>query len=233
MNKLNKLAKLLLEYPEEHSMLKELSRKYAGAIPYSDEAGAKGLSTTQQLGYAFQRGIIDNTQSGAKAVATGEANPDPKLKQSVMDVWNSQITDYVISGIAGLSESIPGYGVPISLSISKLLLVKAASKPNFFSVVLAIIGAIPEIGSKLSFLSIAVKQKVPITSAIARPVLLAIAKMGERAIKKIVQETIMLILPMYGYTQDKLKELIDGSFKAFDDFVAQLTSYDSAISKLS
>jgi hypothetical protein len=113
------------------------------------------------------------------------------------------------------------------------LLVKAASKPNFFSVVLAIIGAIPEIGSKLSFLSIAVKQKVPITSAIARPVLLAIAKMGERAIKKIVQETIMLILPMYGYTQDKLKELIDGSFKAFDDFVAQLTSYDSAISKLS
>jgi|688.fasta_scaffold826862_2 hypothetical protein len=233
MNKLDKLAELLLEHPEEHRALKDLSRKYAGAIPYSNEAGAKGLSTTQQLGYALQRGIIDNTQSGAKAVATGEANPDPKLKQSLMDVWNSQITDYVISGIAGLSENIPGYGIPLSLAISKILLVKAASKPNYFSIVLAIIGAIPKIGSKLSFLSIAVKNRVPITAGIARPVLLAIAKMGERAVKKIVQETIGLTLPVYGYTEDKIKELIDGSFKAFDDFVAQLTSYDSAISKLS
>jgi hypothetical protein len=223
MNKLNKLAKLLLEYPEEHSMLKDLSRKYAGVIPYSDESGAKGLSTTQQLGYAFQRGIIDNTQSGAKAVATGQANVTPTAKQVFTNAFNSKIFDWTLTSLAAMADAIPVVGIPISIGIAQGQVVKSAAKADWLSVAFSILSMYPYIGDALSVIGRAIKNGVPVSTEVAKNLVKAFAKItnseSRKAIARFVGDLFGNKGPAY------VTQVVDNSMTALNNFTAQLNQY--------
>ena len=224
MNKLNKLAELLLEYPEEHKMLRDLSRKYAGAIPYSDEAGAKGLSTTQQLGYALQRGIIDNTESGAKAVATGEANPTAGTAKKVLtNAFNSKIFDWTLTSLAAMADVIPVVCIPISVGIAQGQVVKSAAKADWLSVAFSILSMYPYIGDALSIIGRAIKNGVPVSTEVAKNLVKAFAKItnseSRKAIARFVGDLFGNKGPAY------VTQVVDNAMTALNTFTTQLNQY--------
>lgn len=221
MNKLNKLAELLLEYPEEHSMLKDLSRKYAGVIPYSDEAGAKGLSTKQQLGYALQRGVIDNTQLGAKAVATGKVDVTPTAKEVLTNAFNSKIFDWTLTSLAAMADAIPVVGVPISIGIAKAQLVKSAAKADWLGVAFSVLSMYPYIGDLLGAMGRAIKDGVKVSTEVAKNLVKAFAKISNSEARKAIARFVGDLFTNEGY----VIQIVENSMTALNTFTNQLNQY--------
>lgn len=232
MDKLNVLAKLIIKYPEEHSMLLSLAAanttnatpgkpRAGNIIPYSEEASAQGLSLTQQLGYAASRGILDTGPMAAKQVATGKV-PLPSIDEVLTVAWNSSITDWTLVALAGLADGLPAGGIAVSTALSRVMMGKALAKKDYLGVFLSGIATVPVIGDLLSGAGRAIKQGFPVAKKIAVGIVGAIAKFANKTVKEIIKYVLDLF---YDGAEAAKNIILDNVIAVKDKFTAELNRF--------
>ena len=223
MDKLNVLAKLIIKYPEEHSMLLSLAaetkQNTGNIIPYSGEASAQGLNVPQQLGYAASRALLDTNPIAARQVATGKV-PLPKAKDVMIEAWNSKIFDWTLSALGAMADAIPGPGTVVSVAIAKGQLVKAAAKPDFLAIAFAALAVYPYIGDALGMVGRAIRDGLKPTTQMAKGIVNAFAKITNSQARKAI---ISLIGMCYNNLRpEKIAAMADNALAAKDKFVGDL-----------
>ena len=214
------LSDLLVEYPEEHRMLKNLSIKYAGVIPYSSEPGAKGLGTTQQLAYSASRGILGATESGAKAVAKGEVEVRPTFEGALSTAWNSQIFDWTLTSLAAIADFIPGPGTVVSVAIAKVQVLKAIVKADWLGVAFSYLSMIPMVGDALGATGRLVKAGLKPTGQVLSALANSLAKISDNIFEAQLQN--FLIFLASSKPQSYITMIVKNSARALQTFITQL-----------
>jgi hypothetical protein len=116
------------------------------------------IDTTGKLKYLSARMIGGAVPEGATAIAKGQVDPTPTLKQALTLGWNSKLMDWSLSALGASLDFLPVVGVPLSIGVAKVQAVKAAGAADWFGLVLATIAMYPGVGDAIGFLGRALRD---------------------------------------------------------------------------
>jgi hypothetical protein len=225
IDRLNKLASLIIKYPDEHTMLLSIAQQTntgeskGNWIPYSGERSAKGLGVGQQVGYALSRGVLDATPSAAREVAIGKV-PLPSAKDVVTEAWNSKIFDWTLTALAAIADAIPGPGTAFSIGMAKIQMLKAASNADWLGAAFSALSVIPIVGDAIGALGRAIRDGMPVTRELAKNVIVALTSIGVDEAR--VKINSVMSMAFSNANKQNIDSMVDKALAAKDKFVGDL-----------
>ena len=173
------------------------------------EPAMKSLDATGQMKYIAARTLGGAVPAGAAAIAQGKVTVTPTVQQALSTAWNSSIMDWTLTSLGAIADFIPAVGVPISIGIAKIQMIKAAAKGDWIGTALAFLATIPGVGDALSIIGHAVKQGAPVAKPVVQGLLKALRNVTDAeliaGIRKIAPEIGAAAEGSIAQTYDKFK----------------------------
>jgi hypothetical protein len=174
----------------------------------------QSIDTGGKLRYLAARTVGGAVPAGARAVALRQVDPVPSVKQALTAGWNSKLMDWSLTALGASLDFLPVIGVPLSIGVAKVQMVKAAASGDWLGTALAAAACWPVVGDALGILGRAIRDGLGVA---AGPAARALAQ----ALGGITTDE--LISFMRKHTPDIGEAGFAQAGKAFDKFKADLS----------
>ena len=111
------------------------------------------VDITGKLKYVAARTLGGAVPSGAAAIAKGQVNITPTVKQALEIGWNSNEMGYYLTAMSAMADLIPGGGTAVSTAIGVLQIQRAVQQNDAFGAVLGAISLNPGVGDALGIVA--------------------------------------------------------------------------------
>ena len=147
------------------------------------DKSSQDLSASQKIKYAAAINLLGAVPSSAKRIATGEEDILPTPGEALSLAWNSKITDWTLTTLGAIADAIPVYGIPISIGVAQVQIVKAAAAADWLGVAFGTIAMYPGVGDAIAAFGRLVKQGKQVSSDILKALLKAMASVSDNELQ--------------------------------------------------